>query len=366
MRPSLRRGWLVAHRWLGLSLGLLLLLAGATGTLLVVAKPLDEALHPQLFRASSGPPTSLASVVVTLRTEFGPDAALTLRNLHRAGESLHVVVSGPWSGTVYFDPVTGKELGRRGAGEGFFNALFELHSSLYAGDAGRAALAAAAMGFVLMLASGVVLWWPARWGQALRVRKAGNFTGLLFDLHRVSGVCFGLLVLLAVSSGAYMAWKPLASWVTRLNGAPAARPPVIARSLPPREQLLDAAFVRALARWPGAEPGAVLIPGQGRGPWRVRVRLRDDPHPVGMSSVWIDPANGELAAAQRWTELDPGNRGYAFIYPLHVGRLGGKAMLLLTLAGGVALTGYGSTGLWLWWRRRVPHRPRRRRTARPA
>lgn len=289
----------MAHRWLGLSLGLLLL-AGATGTLLVIAKPLDEALHPELFRASSGPPTSLASVVGTLRAEFGPHAALTLRNLHRAGESLHALVSGRWSGTVYFDPVTGKELGRRGAGEGFFNALFELHSSLYAGEAGRAALAAAALGFVLMLASGVVLWWPARWGQALRVRKAGNFTGLLLALHRVSGVSFGLLVLLAVSSGAYMAWKPLSAWVTRLSGAPAARPP-IAKTLPVREALLDGALARALAQWPDSEIGVVLLPSQGRGPWRVRICLPDDPHPVGMSSVWIDPATGELVAAQRWT-----------------------------------------------------------------
>lgn len=67
MAARLRRGWLAVHRWLGLSLGLVLLLAGATGTLLVIAKPLDEALHPHLFRAAAGIARPLAQVVAGLR-----------------------------------------------------------------------------------------------------------------------------------------------------------------------------------------------------------------------------------------------------------------------------------------------------------
>lgn len=90
-----------------------------------------------------------------------------MRNIGRAGESLHVAVSGPWRRTVYLDP-TGEELGRRAAPESFVNVVFELHSTLYAGDAGRGLLAAAALAYALMLASGTVLWWPARWRNALR------------------------------------------------------------------------------------------------------------------------------------------------------------------------------------------------------
>lgn len=362
MAPRWRAGLRAAHRWLGLSLGLLLLLAGMTGTLLVFAPALDEALNPGLLRAPAGTPRPLADIVARLRQDFGPQAAFTLRHIGRPGASLQATVSGPWQGVVYLDPVSGRELGRRAAGSGPVDTVFQLHSSLYAGDTGRALLAAAALSYALMWISGLALWWPARWRGALRVRRASGLTAWLFDLHRVAGALLGALVLVLVTSGAYLAWKPLSQWVTRLSGTVASPPPA-APAWPasvPEAVLLDEAVARARVHWPGASVGAVMVPVQGRGAWRVRLRLADDPHPVGMSSVWLEPTSARIVAAQRWNELDSGTRAYSWLYPLHVGRLAGPAGWLLTLVCGLALTVHGGSGLWLWWRRAGPGRGQRR------
>lgn len=354
MRPHLRRYWLVLHRWVGLTFGFLLLVASITGSLLVIARPLDAALHPELFRADGDRRAPLQTMVSRLRAEFGPDAAFNIRMPTRVGESLQVTVSGPWGGTVYLDGASGRELGRRGIGQGFFNALFELHSSLYAGDSGRAILAWAALAYSAMLMSGLVLWWPLRWGRAFSVRARSGRAVALLDLHRVAGAALGLLVLISVLTGAYMAWRPLAGWVTYLSGGPTAILPTPKPRPDPTavSATIDAAVQRAGEHWPHAIVSVVHVPPRSLAAARVRLRLPDDPHPIGMSTVWLDPVSGGVRAARRWSELDAGSRAFSIIYPLHTGSLSGLATLLATFTGGIALAGFGCSGIWLWWQRR--------------
>lgn len=355
MRARLRRAWLPIHRWVGLACGVVLLFAAVTGSLLVLAKPADEVINGHLFRVPAAGQAPLQVVVQALRRDFGQQAGFVLRNLGHPGESLHVTVSGPWQGTVYLDPSTARQLGRRASGHGFFNLLFELHSTLYAGDIGRAVLASAALAYVAMLLTGAVLWWPARWSGSLSIRRNASLNLLLFDLHRVTGVVLGVLVLSAVASGAYMAWRPMAGWVTQLSGhaqvpAPAAvAPPPAAAD----DAEIDLAVRRAAQQWPGAWVGAVQVPPGNDNASRVRLRLPDDRHPVGMSSVWLDPRTGAMLASHRWSELDPGTKAYSFIYPLHAGGLAGTATLLLTFVGGLALAVHAGSGYLLWWRRRA-------------
>ncbi len=353
-RPSSRRWWLPLHRWVGLTLGSVLLLCAITGSLLVVARPLDRSLHPELFSARSSGIGSLTPLLQPLRAEFGADAGLRLRPPHQPGESLQVLVSGPsWRGTVYLDAATGRELGRRGRDEGFFNQLFELHSRLFLEqDTGRAVLALAALAYVAMLLTGAVLWWPARWRHAWTVKTRHGLTRALFDLHRVAGATLGLLVLVAVATGAYMAWKPLSGWVTGWAGQEPLRPPKVVPAPAGTAALdLDAAVARAQALFPGSELGFVQL-APGLAPVRVRLRLADDPHPNGQTSVWLHPQTGEVLSTQVWSQLDTGAKAYSFIYPLHTGELGGAATLAATTVAGLALVGYGLSGLWLWWRRR--------------
>lgn len=356
----LRRYWLVAHRWIGLGFGCVLLLAAITGSLLVLARPLDEAMHPRLFRAQGTAPAVLQPIVSRLRAEFGADAAFNIRLPAHPGESLRVSVSGPWNGTLFLDPASGLEAGRRAAGEGFFNVLFELHSSLYAGDTGRAVLALAALAYVAMLLSGLVLWWPRRWRRAFAVRTRSGPTVALLDLHRVAGAALGLLVLVSVVTGAYLAWRPIAGWVTAASGQsprPVTAPRVEASGV--ASVSIDTALLRAQVHWPDAHVSAVHVPPRSLAAARARLRLPDDPHPIGMSTVWLDPASGRVRAAGRWSELDPGNRAFSFLYPLHTGDLAGAATSFAILLAGIALAGVGCTGLWMWYRRRTATLPAR-------
>lgn len=66
---------------------------------------------------------------------------------------MQAAVHGGWTGTVYSDPSTGKELGRRGENEGLFNRAFKLHTTLFSQDIGPDLLTAAGRVYFPILAS---------------------------------------------------------------------------------------------------------------------------------------------------------------------------------------------------------------------
>lgn len=351
MRVAARRWWLRLHRWLGLSLGLALALVALTGALLIVLKPLDQRLNPGLFAAATpgAPPASLDAVRAAMAQRYGPQASFTLRPPRALQDTLWVRVSGPWHGTAYLDPASVAFLGQRGEREGVVNFLFELHHGLLLGDDGKALLAAIALSYLFLLASGLVLWWPANWRQAWRVRLDAGATRSLFDLHRVAGSLLGIAIAVSVASGAYMAWKPISRFVATVAGDTPAKPPAI-RPAGGGPASLDAMARTAQALFPDSSVGYIQLAPAG--PVRFRMRLPDDPHPNGLTSLWFHPATGAVLAARRWNELDAGAKGNAYIYPLHTGELGGAAHEALNAVAGFALFGLGVTGTWLWWRRR--------------
>lgn len=351
VRLRARRLWVTVHRWLGLTVGLILLVAAVSGSAMLVLDHLDEVLNERLFHVPGPLAVDYPAVLSGVRVEVGPNAALTLRPPRAQSESFQAIVAGEWRGTIYLNPQTGEVLGRRAATEGLMGFLFTLHSSLFAGETGRAALTLAALAYLFMFATGVYLWWPVRWRQALTVRWSAGGVRALFDWHRVSGVALGLVVLVSVTSGAYMAWPPIAKSVSVLSGAPLSAPPRITGG-PPDGQTVGLAVRRSLEAFPGAVVGYVQVPAAADQPIRVRLRLSDDPHPNGLTSVWFDPATAKVLQVNRWTELDPGTRAYAYIYPLHTGELGGLPWTVTTFIVGLALAAYSVTGVLLWWRRR--------------
>lgn len=361
MRPALRRLWLRLHRWVGLSLGVVLALVALTGATMIVWKPVDRWLHPELFIAAQPAPASLDQARASLREAFGPDARLTLRPPREPQDTVWAFVDGKVHATAYLDPASGRLLGWRGETDHLAGLLFELHSELLLGDTGRNVLAVVAAAYLFLLATGAVLWWPGNWRQAFTVQWRARAPRLVMDLHKTGGALLGLFIAVSIASGVWMAWKPLAGWFNGLSAQKLASPPPLAGTAGPRASL-DRMAAQALQAHPGARVGYVMLPPRDEQAVRLRLKLEDDPHPNGLTSLWFHPTTGTLLAGQRWSELPAGTRNTTWIYPLHVGRLGGAWHEALNAVLGLALAGLGGSGLWLWWRRRprpaVQPRPR--------
>jgi uncharacterized iron-regulated membrane protein len=359
-RPA-RAAWLrTAHRWLGLLLALPLGVLALSGALLAAGKPLDEWLQRPLFQAlaaTSSPSAgsfneALDLVHGDLRQRYGHDAGFTLRLPQQPSQSLRVFVRAPaWEGMAFYDPASARWLGQRGRTEGWWPWLFELHTEAFAGERGKAAWSiSAALGLGLLVLGGA-LWWRGRSGAWFAVAWRSAAPRRWRDLHRVGGALALPVLLAIVLSGLYMAWQPLRGWVSQaLNEAPV-KPPALPRTVSSAGPVpLSALVQRARAPWPeGHVVYVTLRPGQAT---RVRLKLPQDPHPNGLSSVWLDPRDGRELARVRVDELDAGQRWVSWIYPLHSAQLLGPWQRGLWTLLGLLLALLAGSGVWLWWWRR--------------
>src|SRR4051812_14934833 len=160
---SLRRMLLLAHRWVGLVLGLVLALLGATGSILSWQREIDAALHPALFRPDGPPNPALSYAAIQRLAEAGGRQVGTIRPPDAVWPVWVVTPPRGARGamTATLDPATGALLGERDARAGFIGVTRELHDTLLLRDhGGREAvgwLGVLTFGFCV---TGIWLWWP--------------------------------------------------------------------------------------------------------------------------------------------------------------------------------------------------------------
>jgi uncharacterized iron-regulated membrane protein len=312
---SLRSLWLRLHRWFALGLGWILILAGLTGTLLIIGQPLDRMAHPELFQARTThaqQAAALTPILARAHEEFGSKATLRFRLPQETQDSLWLrVQAANWRGTIYLDPVTGQEQGRRGETEGFVNTLFKLHSTLLLDANGKAIPAWTTLAYVLLLLTGVILWWPKRWPGNWRIELNKSLVRALFDMHRIGGD-YGpadrgvgrhrcLYGMATAGRLAQCAQQQHGSQATQ-----AAR--TAARHRPGRCQpMWMPCWPRPARPCPDAQ-ASLQLPPNAKQAVRIRFRAPGEPHPNGISSVWLDPRNGAVLDVRRWNELTPALR----------------------------------------------------------
>ena len=342
------------HRWIGVAAGLYVILACTTGAALVFRVDLQRAQHPQLFTAPDAAGADIAAIMESVRDAYprhrlsGVDAPTSARQTFLA-----YVTSESGFLTLFADPATGAVRGEMPPGT-FIAWLQDLHFNLLGGRTGRVVNGIGAACLLLMVATGVPVWWPRRRHVRWRLR----------DVHGVGGAVTAGFVLLWSVTGFYFAFPSafraavgLVSPIT-VARAPQSRDAGAERSGPGDAPSWRALIDIARARVPGQHVARVVVPADDRGAFLVMFSPQPSPPPGSprLTSVYLDQFTGEVledGAARRQTM---GDRVMAWVAPLHVGNFAGAGVKVAWSAGGLAITCLAATGLLLWLRR-----PRRRR-----
>jgi uncharacterized iron-regulated membrane protein len=344
------------HRWLGLTLGLIVALFGAAGAVLVWADEIESLLDPHSVTAAGTPDaTPQWQAMLDQARTTAPWAAAWVINPARAPGAPAEVVAEPGTADravrlLTIDPGSGRLLGESGLTDTVVGTIFHFHTRLLSDAWGQPLVLALGAALLFFVVSGIVLWWPRRWSQALALRLDRGRTVALWDLHRVIGAVAALLLLLSIATGITLLYPTTAARaVDRVAGVPAPTLPLVVPGAVPLS--LDALVARADAALPGGIVTRIIVPAAS-GPWTVRKQLPGEDHPNGLSFVRLDPYSGRLLQATPHDAASPGVAMFAWVYPLHIGLLGGLAhKLLLTLVGLVPSV-LLCTGVWLWWRKR--------------
>lgn len=357
VRELIRTG----HRWIGLSLGLVLVIAGLTGSWLAFYPELDLLLHPQ--RRAQGPvqPIRLNAVFAALQAaEPQRDGPWRIEMPRGEGTPIQARYYQPSETRgqhfaplmLTLSPTDLTVSSRHFWGDDPSTWLYNLHYALLLGETGQTLLACCGILFLALLLSGIYLWWPrpGAWRGALTIKPNAAWKRLIYDWHVKPGVYTLLISLTLCITGLMLvvpAWfspalnyfSPITAGYTGTGSSAGTVQSVSA----------EQAVAIAQKRFPDAELHWLETPGAGKPIWRVQMRQPGEPSQrFPRTQVWIDASTGDILAERDPRRFAASDTLLAWLHPLHNGEAFGLAgRIVVCLAGLLPLLAL-TTGFIRW------------------
>jgi uncharacterized iron-regulated membrane protein len=376
LRRTVRR----LHLWLGLGLGVLMVLAGLTGSALVFYVEIDGWMHPEQAAEGMAGPRSYDHAILTLRKTFpGKQGPWRFEVTGKTGAIPARYYNPPETAGRHFAPMLvwlspdGKRMLRRDFwGDNAMTWIYDLHYQLLLGKAGGTVFGYAGIALLVLLASGLWAWWPrGSWGRALRFKSGAARTRRLRDIHKLAGLAGMPLLIVLTTTGVMLALPDETAVVLKpLLGAPAPIPSLQSDASAGRQIAPSAAIAAASAQWPDARLAWIEVPGFGPGAFRLRMQRPGDPsRRFPHSYVWIDQYSGRIAGKFDAVAQSPSTTVGNWLHPLHDGSAGGLVLRVLTTVFGMVPVVLFVTGYMRWRarsRRAGPSRVARDTSAGPS
>lgn len=365
-QARVRRGFLWAHRWLGLVCGIVVVLMGLTGSFNVFYREIDAALNPALY-TPAGPERSvtLAEVIrvaatvdaAPISTIVVPDRVWPVWVVMHTHEGPKDSFKNLW--TTMIDPSNGKVLGQRDYTNAPAFTIYRLHYTLLLYEWGGKQLVGV-IGFVLvgLALSGLYSWWPkqGRFWRSVSIRRGVSPLRFFVDVHNTAGF-WALIVLLAISiTGIGVVFPGVVRPVVGLlSKATPDRSPRIETSSPKGTLQLppDEIMRIAQATKPTLSITVLNPPTETSNAWRVRFRPDDaDPALRSRGAIWLDPWSGAIVQDRTSDAMSMGDRYMTEQLWIHNGSTFGLFGRLLVLTAGFVPFALFISGITMWLKKR--------------
>lgn len=199
------------HLWLSLPFGMVITLICFSGAMLVFEKEIMEISKPQLYfvKAVGDKKLPIKELVERVSATLPDSVQVTgITVFSNPERTCRVNLSKPRHASIYVDAYSGEITGQYERIP-FFAAMFKMHrwmlGSARAPDGsigwGKLIVGISTVVFVVVLISGVVVWWPrnkSAWKNRLSVNVKKGWRRFLYDLH-VAGGMYVLVFLLAMA-----------------------------------------------------------------------------------------------------------------------------------------------------------------------
>ena len=284
--------------------------------------------------------------------------------------------------TAFVDPGSGALLGTTGEG-GVMRIVRDLHSLAITGPLGNALIEIAAGWAIVLVATGIVLWWPREGRPALALRRPVQRRRFWRDFHASTGVVAAVVILFLAVTG--MPWSMVwGDTVQRWVGEQGLGRPAVPGPQPWERGHAHAKAAQATAlSWSLQQAGTPHA--HGRATWASTERSRSRRAPVSrrrsrfscrsaranpMASAGSRGAHRTrapstsipAAGASSRTRATPTSAAAAqaieWGIATHQGQQYGEPNRWLMLAGCVALLALAISSPVLWWKRRTAGRLR--------
>ena len=372
----LRKGILWAHKWLGLITGIVVFLVSLSGAIYCFQDDLKLLFYPDRFvlaHEGEGQTMPLSELIEIAQKHLPEGEKVSRVDLYPAKDrtwAFRAVGTDPqgfglWNyfryyKRVFLNPYTGEVAAVEDATKEFFQVSLELHMHLLLGKTyGGPIVTYATAIFVLMLLSGIVLWWPKNTKRKTLKRsfwfsRSAKRKRLNYDLHNVLGFYSFFVALLLSLTGLVFSF-PLfqKAYVKIFNGMAESEAAQLLPSDPtyiPQvyPNTLDNTLYFLLEKYPEANMMSIRLRKADSPLVDVQVRMQEG-RTSDFAWYYVEQDTHKIDRIVRSARLSGGDRLGALNYDIHTGSIAGFASKLLACLVSLFCASLPVTGTILWW-----------------
>ena len=237
--------------------------------------------------------------------------------------------------TVFVNPYTGAVLGQYVYRDTFFFKMFSLHRGILGNPIGKMVVGVSTLFFLFILATGIVLWWPATRNamkQRLTVKWGAGWKRLNHDFHIVLGFYSALFLFVFAFTGLAWSFEWFNKGIYWVTSSSMERPePPTSQPAPGATLGLDEVYSLAKQRVPNAVSYAMQLPKEPTAAIRVATLSPDAAHENASDELYFDQHSGQVVGQQAYADRNLGARVRSTFKPVHTGAIFGLPSKIIAL-----------------------------------
>lgn len=372
----IKKGILWLHKWLGLFTGLVVFIVSLSGCGYVFYDELKLIIYPKKYYTHEPQSDHIKLLPLTQLIDIAQKVLPEGENISRA--DLYLSPNRTWvfravktneqgighhqyftyHKRVFINPYSGQVQVVENSKTEFFQVILQLHMNLLLGKKiGHWVVGISIIIFIIILLSGIVLWWPKKWSLKKIKRQIWfdfnvKWKRLNYDLHQILGLYSLIFALLIATTGiafTFPAFKEL--YVKAFNhlGDTKKLSPQKNFDYVPQNQskTIDNALRYTLTKHPQAEMMSIRLRKSITESQDIQVRFTEDR--TG-EFIWyyFNQTSGQIEKLKQSENAPIGDKIGAMNYDLHVGSYGGMLTKTLTFIVGLICASLPITGTIIW------------------
>lgn len=371
---TMRKIVLRTHLILSLVLGLFVVTTCTSGSIIMIEPDLEKLIYPIGEHPTAG---DVGIAAIKAQTDkLGPTFETDEIDVPAEDGFYHVSISedGKNERMLYADPGTGKTFGNvREERRQPFETIYNLHRYfLLTNVIGKTKAAHfvgwLGVGLILILATGIYLWWPSirKLANGFRIIRNRGKLALNLSLHKTIGIISIPVLLLSSATGAVNAYeKQIPVWFG--FAAKEAVPDSAKKSASESKTILplEQAVQIVNEKYPNSKLIKVVLPQKPGDAYQVGVKEGFGASSGSNSTIYMDAANGEILykTHPNWAI----NLYNTWRKGLHFATWGGEITRWITFVFGMMPLVLMVTGLTMWrLKARARKKGKNRNTGAPA
>jgi uncharacterized iron-regulated membrane protein len=340
------------HLLLGLLSGLVVFVVAITGCLYSFEEELRGFMYKDLLVVQpQAQKLPLDLLIQKSRIQYPSPAIKNVKLKNDSCSSVEIILKNKQS--IFINPYTGSILGTINKENDFFGVVLKIHRTLYLGDAGKIITGTSAAIFILMLISGIFLWFPRNKKavkQKLFISKTDSLPQKHYDLHSVLGFYASLIIIFTALTGLVWSFKWAENtmyWLS--NSKKQERKQYHSEYHSSQKVLAVDLFLSSIEKYSFlGEECFINMPEDSVGVYKVTVRLDDGGFYKKMNQFVFNQYTGELVTMQLFNNASTGDKLKATNYNIHTGKVFGITGQLLVFFASLISASLPVTGFLMW------------------